>query len=180
MLYAFYVLIAILCILGVFLLVVALRSGEFRITRRATISAPPAGVFAQVNDFHNWRAWSPWEDIDPNLNRTYEGPAAGIGAVYSWTGNNQVGAGRMEIVESRPGELIRIKLEFLRPFKATNATEFTFQGEGDTTVVTWSNSGNNNFICKAFSMLMNMDKMVGGQFEKGLAKLKSLVESRKA
>jgi uncharacterized protein YndB with AHSA1/START domain len=180
MLYVLYALLAIGGLLVLFLLFVALKSGDFRIARSATIAAPPAAVFPHVVDFRNWRAWSPWEDIDPDLKRTYDGPQGAVGAVYSWTGNNQVGAGRMEIVESRPGELIRIKLEFLKPFKATNATEFTFTPQGNTTVVDWSNTGTNNFICKLFSMLMNMDKIVGGQFEKGLVKLKALVEGGKA
>lgn len=177
MLYALYALLAVACLIALFLLLVALKSGDFRIARSATIAAPPSVVFPHVVDFRKWRAWSPWEDLDPNLERTYDGAQGGVGGVYSWTGNNQVGAGRMEIVESRPGELIRIKLEFLKPFKAVNATEFAFTPQGEGTRVEWSNSGTNNFICKLFSTLMNMDKIVGGQFEKGLAQLKTLVES---
>ena len=142
------------------------------------MSAPAPLVFAEVNDFHRWQAWSPWEGIDPALKRTYEGAPAGTGAIYSWVGNNKVGEGRMTLKESRPSDLIRIKLEFLRPFKATNTAEFTFKPEGNQTLVTWSMSGVKNFMFKAFGLLMNMDKMVGRDFEKGLAQMKSVVEAK--
>ena len=171
------ILIALAVVLILFVVVVATRPSEFRITRTAAISAPPPAVFAQVNDFRNWLAWSPWEKRDPALKRTYEGAPAGTDAIYSWAGNKQVGEGRMTLTESRPSDLIRIKLEFLKPFAATNTAEFTFRPEGHQTVVTWSMTGNNNFIAKAFCLFMNMDKMVGGDFEKGLTSLKSLVET---
>jgi hypothetical protein len=159
--------------------IVALRPAEFRIARSAKISAPPPAVFSQVNDFHKWTGWSPWEKIDPALQRTYEGPAAGEGAIYAWKGNKNVGQGRMTILESRPSELIRIKLEFLKPFACTNTAEFTFQPEGNQTAVTWSMSGVNQFMGKAFGLFMNMDKMIGNDFEKGLASMKSLAEAAK-
>src|SRR5207253_10293141 len=124
-------LIALAVIIVVFLVIVALQPADFRVSRTATISAPAAVVFAQVNDFHHWMAWSPWEKIDPALKRTHAGAPAGTGAIYSWSGNNKVGEGRMTILESRPPDLIRIKLEFLRPFKATNTAEFTFKQEGN-------------------------------------------------
>ena len=171
------ILIALAVVPIVFVVVVATRPSEFRITRTATISAPPSAVFAQVNDFHNWLAWSPWEKLDPALKRTYEGAPAKTGAIYSWAGNKQVGEGRMTLTKSRPSDLIRIKLEFLKPFAATNTAEFTFQPEGHQTVVTWSMTGKHNFMSKAFCLFMNMDKMVGGDFEKGLASLKSVVEA---
>lgn len=155
---------------------VALQPTQFKIWRRDTMAAPAADVFAQVNDFHNWRAWSPWEKMDPNLERTYEGPPAGVGAKYSWVGNKKVGEGRMTIVESRPSDRIRIALEFLKPFKADNTAEFSFQSEGAHTAVTWSMSGNRNFMFKAMGLVMNMDKLVGADFERGLANLKSIVE----
>ena len=126
----------------------ALRPSEFRIMRSASMLAPPALVFAQVNDFHNWTGWSPWEKIDPALKRTYEGAPAGTGAVYSWSGNKKVGEGRMTVTESRPSELIRIKLEFIKPFAQTNQAEFTFKPQGDQTAVTWSMTGNNGFCGK--------------------------------
>ena len=174
------ILIAIGVIVVVFLIVVALQPAEFRVVRSANMSAPPAVVFAQVNDFHKWEAWSPWEKLDPALKRTYEGPPEGTGAIYRWAGNNKVGEGSMTITESRPSDLIRIKLEFLKPFASTADTEFTFKPEGNQIAVTWSMAGKNNFMAKAMCLFMNMDKMVGGQFEQGLAQMKSLVESAAA
>src|ERR671919_223025 len=115
--------------------------------------------------------------IDAAMKQTYEGAPAGSGAIYTWGGNKEVGEGRMAITESRPSELIRIKLEFLKPFAATNTAEFTFKPEGSQTIVTWSMSGKNNFMAKAIHLIMNMDKMIGGQFEKGLASMKSVVEA---
>ena len=172
-----YVLIAVAVVVIVIVAIIAMQPSDFRITRTATVSAPPPAVFAQVNDFHKWEAWSPWEKLDPAMKKTYEGASEGTGAIYSWVGNNKVGEGRLTLTESRPSDLIRIKLEFLRPWKATNATEFTFKPEGNQTVVTWSMSGRKNFMLKAFGLFMNLDKMVGADFEKGLAQLKSLVET---
>ena len=169
--------ISLAAIAAVFAVFVAMQPSRFRITRKATIAVPAPAVFAQVNDFHKWEAWSPWEKVDPALKRTYEGAPTGTGAVYSWAGNNQVGEGRMTIIESRPSDLIRIKLEFFKPFAATHTAEFAFEPEGDRTAVTWSMAGENKFIAKGISLLMNMDKMIGGQFERGLAEMKSIVES---
>jgi len=171
------ILIVIAVIIGVFVVVVAMQPTDFCITRTATMSAPPGVIFAQVNDLHKWEPWSPWEGVDPNLKRVFEGPSAGVGASYGWSGNNKAGEGRMTITESRPSDLIRIKLEFMRPFTATHAVEFTFKPQGNQTLAGWSMSGKNNFISKAFVLLMNCDKMVGGQFEKGLASLKSVAEA---
>ena len=171
------ILIALAVIVVVFAAIVAMQPSEFRVTRTAAISAPPAAVFAQVNDLHKWEAWSPWVKLDPAMKKTYEGAPAGTGAIHAWAGNNQVGEGRMTITESRPNELIRFKLEFLKPFAVTNTAEFSFKPEGNQTVVTWSMAGENNFIAKALHLFMNMDKMVGGPFEKGLAQMKSVVEA---
>jgi carbon monoxide dehydrogenase subunit G len=162
--------------IAVFVVVVALKRPDFRIARSATIEAPPEVVFEQINDFHKWRAWSPWEKKDPALRRTYEGPAEGAGAVYAWAGNKEVGEGRMTLVESRPDELLRIKLEFFKPFVATNYAEFALEPSGEQTRVTWAMTGKNGFIAKAFCMFVDMDKMVGGDFEKGLAALKNVAE----
>jgi polyketide cyclase/dehydrase/lipid transport protein len=162
-------------VIGV-VIVVATRPAEFRVTRSTSIAAPPATVFAEVNDFHHWPAWNPWATIDPAMKETYEGAAAGPGAIYTWAGNNQAGAGRMTLVESRPSELIRITLEFLRPFAATNTAEFSFKPADGHTVVTWSMSGEKNFVTKAMGLVVGMDSMIGGQFEKGLARMKSIVE----
>ena len=156
---------------------VATRPAEFSISPHGRISAPPAAVFAQVNDFHNWQQWSPWAKLDPAAKSTFEGPSSGNGAIFRWEGNKKVGQGNMTIVESRPSDLIRIRLEFIKPFAAVNTTLFTFQPEGSQTVVTWTMTGKNNFFAKAFCMCMNMDKMVGGDFEKGLASIKGILES---
>jgi hypothetical protein len=158
-------------------MIAALQPSAFTIKRSGSIDAPAADAFAQVNDFHHWDAWSPWAKLDPTMKQTYEGAPAGTGAVYSWNGNKQVGEGRMTITESKPNELIRIHLEFMRPFKATNPTEFTFAFDGKQTVVTWQMSGTKNFMFKLFGLVMNMDKMVGGQFEKGLASMKAVTEA---
>ena len=163
--------------MALFVIVVAMAASDFRVVRTATIAAPPSDVFVEVNDLHKWEGWSPWAKIDPAMKQTYEGAPAGTGAIYTWSGNDEVGEGRMTITESRPSDLIRIKLEFFKPFAATNTAEFTFKPEGNQTAVTWSMTGNNNFMAKAVHLFMNMDKMVGGQFEKGLAQMRSVVEA---
>jgi len=169
--------IALAVIVAVFIGMVAMQPSEFRIVRTAIISAPAAAIFAQVNDFHKWEAWSPYEKLDPAMKRTYEGAPVGTGAIYTWAGNSDVGEGRTTIIESRPNELIQIKLEMFKPFAVTNTAEFTFKPESDQTAVTWSLTGKNNFIAKGIGLFMNMDKMVGDQFEQGLADLKSVVEA---
>jgi uncharacterized protein YndB with AHSA1/START domain len=171
------ILIGIAVVAVALVALVALQPAGFRVVRSATIAAPAPAVFAQVNDLHNWEAWSPWAKLDPAMTKSYEGAAAGVGAIYSWSGDKQVGEGRTTITESRPDERIRIKLEFVRPFTATNDVEFTFAPEGDNTVVTWSMTGRNSFVAKAVGLFMNMDKMVGGMFEQGLAQLKTVAET---
>lgn len=173
------ILLAIAVIVVVLVVVIVTRPADFSITRSVTMSAPPQAVFPQVNDLHNWEAWSPWAKIDPAMKTTFAGPTAGTGAIYTWAGSSKVGEGRMTIVESRPSELVRIKLEFMKPFAATNATEFTLQPQGNQTAVTWSMSGKRNFMSKAMSLVMSMEKMVGGQFETGLQQMKAVVETRK-
>jgi uncharacterized protein YndB with AHSA1/START domain len=162
---------------AVFAAVVARRPSDFRIERSAVVTAPPAVVFAQVNDLHKWDAWSPWAKLDPAAVRAFEGPEAGAGASMVWSGNRQVGEGRMTITESRPGELIRFRLDFARPFAGTNMAVFTFTPESDGTLVTWTMTGRQNFMAKAFCMFIDMDKMVGGEFERGLAQMKSVAEA---
>lgn len=169
-------LLVIVLIVLIFCVVVAMQPATYHVERSATINASASAVFAQVNDFHKWDAWSPWSKLDPAMKTTYEGASSGTGAIYSWSGNDQVGEGRMTITESRPSDLIKIKLEFIKPFAATNATTFTFKPQGNQTAVTWTMDGNNNFIGKAASLFMNMDKMVGTDFEKGLAQMKTIAE----
>jgi uncharacterized protein YndB with AHSA1/START domain len=171
------ILIAIAVIVVLFVVVVATRPVDYSVTRSGNISAPPAVVFAQVNELKKWEAWNPWGKIDPAMKLTYEGPPAGTGASYRWVGNNQVGEGSMTVTESRPDELVRFRLDFLKPFKGTSTAEFTFKSQGSQTAVTWSMSGKNNFMAKAIHLCVNMDKMIGGQFEKGLADLKSVAEA---
>lgn len=171
--------IGFVAIVAIFAIVVAFQPPDFTITRSASMAAAPAAVFDQVNDFHRWEAWSPWAKLDPAMKQTYEGASSGTGAVYSWAGNDDVGEGRMTILESRPGESVRIKLEFLKPFAQTNQTDFTFKGEGAGTSITWTMTGKKNFVSKAFCMFMDMDKMVGADFEKGLAQMKAVVEGKK-
>jgi polyketide cyclase/dehydrase/lipid transport protein len=170
------ILIAGAVVIVVLIGVVTLQPANFRVARSIAISAPPPAVFGQVNDFHKWEAWNPWGKIDPAMKQNYEGAPAGPGAVYTWAGNNEVGAGRMTITESRPNELIRVKLQFFKPLAATNTAEFTFIPEGNQTRVVWSMFGEKNFMAKAIHLFMNMDKMIGGQFEKGLTDMKAIVE----
>jgi hypothetical protein len=170
------ILLAVVAIVVVFLVVAIMQPDEFRVTRSTTIAAPAPTVFALVNELHNWEKWNPWQKVDPAMKVTFTGPPAGVGAGYDWVGNKDVGEGRLGIIESRPSDLVRLKLEFLKPFAATNTAEFTFKPEGNGTVVTWSMFGNKNFISKVMGLVMNMDKMVGGQFEKGLADMKATAE----
>ena len=157
---------------------VAMQPTEFQVSRSAAFAAPPGEVFAQVNELKRWNAWSPWAKKDPQMKQSYEGPSAGTGAVTSWIGNQEVGEGRMSIVESRPNELVRFKLEFFKPFAATNSAVFEFKPEAQGTRVTWTMHGQNNFVGKAMCLVFDMDKMVGGDFEAGLAGIKAIVEQR--
>jgi uncharacterized protein YndB with AHSA1/START domain len=157
--------------------VVAMQPARFRVSRSTAIAAPPAEVFAQVNDLRRWEAWSPWLEDDPAATTAYEGPPAGPGAVFAWSGNGHVGEGRMTVIDSRPGELVRLRLDFERPFKSTSTAEFTFAPDGGQTLVTWSMSGEKNFLAKAVHLLMDMDKMIGGKFDGGLARMKALAEA---
>jgi len=175
------ILISLAAIVAVLAVVIAMRPTEFRVERTATMAAPAPVVFAQVNDFHKWDAWSPYARRDPGMKKSFEGAPAGVGAIYAWSGNNEVGEGRTTIIESRPSELIRIKLEFARPFAATSTATFTFRSEGkpegERTAVTWSLDGRNSFPAKAMGLVMNMDKMIGDDFEKGLAQMKVIAEA---
>ena len=171
------VLLLLAIALTIFFAYVATRPAAFSISRTAVIPAPPANVFALVNDFRQWDRWSPWAKLDPNSKATFDGAASGVGAKFAWSGNNKVGAGNMAITESRPNELIKLDLNFTRPMTASNVTVFTFQPAGNGTRVTWTMSGNNNFVGKLFNVFVNCDKMVGGQFEQGFANLAAVVTS---
>ncbi len=171
------ILIGIAVVVVVFLVVVMMQPTDFRVVRTARIKGTPAAVFAQVNNFHNWPGWSPWEKLDRESKKTFEGPEEGKGASYSWNGNNSVGEGKLTITDSKPNEQILMQLEFKRPFVCNNDTEFTFKAEGDETVISWDMSGKNNFMAKMMGLFMNMDNMVGGQFEEGLENMKKIVET---
>ena len=171
------ILLGLAAIIVVFLIVVAMQPADFRISRTAVIAAPPAAVFGQINDFHKWNDWSPWAKLDPNAKNSFDGPESGVGAKFSWSGNNEVGEGSMKITSSKPDESVLMDLVFTKPFAATNLTEFTLKPEGNGTAVTWSMSGKNDFMGKAFSLIVNCDKMIGGKFEEGFANLKAIVAS---
>jgi hypothetical protein len=165
--FAIAILLAVVALAGF----IATRPSAFLIARTRTFAAPPEVVHAHVNDLHQWVEWSPWEKLDPGMTREYSGPVAGPGASYHWVGNDQVGEGRMTITDSKPPESVTIRLEFLKPYAATNTVEFGILPTGLGTEVTWSMIGHRDFVAKAMSLVMDVEKMVGGQFEQGLAAL---------
>ena len=147
----------------------------FSVSRSAFIPAPAAEIYAHVIGFREWLDWSPWEGLDPSMQRSYSGPVQGVGASYTWKGNGKAGAGTMEIVEAVEASKIQLRLEFTKPMKAVNPTSFTFVPEGSGTRVTWTMQGENKGLGRVFALFMNMDKLVGGDFEKGLAQLAAVV-----
>ena len=147
------------------------KPGDFRVERSAVLKASPEAIFKYINDFHLWTAWSPWEKLDPNLQRSYSGSKKGQGAVYEWSGNAKAGQGKMTIQESTPHQRIVIELQFIKPFPATNRTEFTLTPREGGTEVSWAMSGTHNFVNKVFTIFMDMDKFVAPAFEEGLANL---------
>ncbi len=171
------ILIGLAVVIALFVLVVATRPSAFHIERSAAIAAPPDVVFAQVDDLHAWAGWSPWEKMDPQMKKLFDGKPSGVGAIYAWEGNDKVGEGRMTIEKSEPPGRIVIKLEFLKPFEATNICTFTFAPTPAGTQITWAMDGNNGFMAKGAALFMNMDALVGGDFERGLAALKAVSEA---
>ena len=158
-------------------LILALSKPDiFRIQRVATIKAPAESIFALINDFHRWGSWSPWESKDPAMKRTFSGAESGKGAVYAWDGNKNVGSGRMEILDASAPSKIVIKLDFFKPFEGHNTAEFTMLPQGDGTHVTWVMHGPANFMSRLIQVFMNLDNMIGRDFEAGLANLKKLTE----
>ena len=154
------------------------RPNSFRIERSTSIKAAPATVYALIEDFHRWGGWSPWEKLDPALNRSFSGSPSGKGSIYEWQGNKKVGKGRMEIKEAVAPSRVKIQLDFFQPFEAHNTAEFILTPRGDSTDVTWAMYGPSPFIAKLMGLVMSMDKMVGKDFEKGLAAMKSEAEQR--
>ena len=170
------ILIIVILAIAALLAYAATKPNTFRIERKTSIKAPPARIQALLDDFREWRKWSPWEELDPNLRRDYSGPQKGVGATYALQGNNKAGQGRMEILESSP-EQVRIQLDFLKPFKASNVAEFTLTPNGKETSLNWAMNGAQPFMVKLMSIFYDMEKMVGPDFEKGLAKIKQVAES---
>jgi len=158
---------------------VALQPDNFRIERRMTVDAAPWEVFAQVNDFHKWDDWSPWAKLDPDATVAFEGPRAGQGAVFKWAGNDKVGQGTMTLVTSKPGEFVRIDVEFVKPFEGKSTSEFTFRPQGDRTQVVWASYGPMTYLTKAMCLIRNMDKVLGPDMEKGLVQMKAVAEGRR-
>jgi carbon monoxide dehydrogenase subunit G len=156
----------------------ATRPDSMRVERQTTIQAAPDRIFTLINDFHNWKAWSPWEKMDPEMKRTYPGMQSGKGAAYQWAGNRDVGSGRMEITDVAPPSRITIDVEFNEPFQAHNVAEFTLVPQGDSTAVTWAMSGQNAYLAKLMGIFVDMDSMIGRDFETGLANLKAVVEKQ--
>jgi uncharacterized protein YndB with AHSA1/START domain len=155
----------------------AAGTNEFEVTRDVTIAAPPAAVFVLLVDFHRWTEWSPWEDLDPNLARTYSGPTSGVGAVYEWVGNRKAGQGRMEITAAEAPSRLVIALQFIKPFTSSNTTTFLLDERDDGTHVTWRMVGPKTFMTRLMGVFMSMDKMVGRDFERGLARLSEVATS---
>jgi uncharacterized protein YndB with AHSA1/START domain len=169
-------LVALIAFLGF----AATRPDHFHVERSTLIQATPDRVFAQLQDFRRWSAWSPWEGKDPAMKRDFSGAASGPGAVYAWSGNRQVGSGRMEITEAQAPAKLVIRLDFFEPFEAHNTATFTLSPQGGATRLTWAMDGPSPFLTKVIHLLMPMEKMVGPDFERGLAKLRELTEDRPA
>lgn len=165
-----------IALIAVLVLVVATRPSHLHVERSATIEAAPDLVFPLINDFHAWSSWSPWEKLDPDMKREFSGAPQGRGAWYGWTGNDQVGVGNMQITDSKPAQEVTILLEFKKPWEATNITTFRLAATPQGTKVTWSMDGENNFAAKAMSLVMDMDQMIGKDFEAGLANLGAVAE----
>lgn len=169
------ILIALVALIAGVLVLASMRPGSFRVERSMRISAPPEKILPLINDFHQWGVWSPYEKLDPTMKRIYAGAPAGKGAVYEWQGDSKAGAGRMEIIEAIPTQTL-IKLDFSKPFTAHNIAGFTAQPDGAATRITWSMEGPAPFVTKLFGLFVNMDKMIGADFETGLANLKATAE----
>jgi len=167
---------AIAVALAIILALAATKPDSYTVSRSTTIKAPPEKIAALIGDFHNWERWSPWEHLDPAMQRSFTGAPSGTGAVYSWQGDSKVGAGRMEITRMTPAQAVEIKLDFKKPLESNNVTEFTLQPQGAQTVLTWNMSGPMPFVSKVMTVFKSMDAIIGKDFEKGLANLKEVAE----
>lgn len=172
-----YLIIVLAVVLGGVLVYAASRPDTFSVERRISIDAPPDEIFPLINDLHRFTQWSPYEQKDPSMNRNHSGAALGVGAIYAWDGDGEVGQGSMEITESSEPSRVTIQLDFVRPFKARNIVDFTLVPTGKATEVTWAMHGPSPYVSKVMGVFFNMDRMVGRDFESGLVKLKALAES---
>jgi uncharacterized protein YndB with AHSA1/START domain len=170
------VLIVVVVLIAAILVYAATMPDDFRVQRTTSIKASPEKIFALINDLHRWDSWSPWEKMDPAMQRTFSGATAGKGAVYAWQGNSKVGEGRMEIADASPPSRVMIKLDFIKPIEGHNTAEFTLDPKGDSTNVTWSMYGPSAYIAKVIGVFASMDKMIGKEFETGLANMKAVAE----
>lgn len=164
--------------IAVILVLASFQPDSFTVKRETTIKAPPEKVYVQIDDFHQWASWSPWEKLDPNMTRTFSGKDKGEGAVYQWKGNDEVGEGRMEIKQAKSPSQVTIDLHFLKPFEASNTTTFTLTPKDDTTQVVWEMRGDSPFMMKVMHLFMDMDSMIGKDFEAGLSAIKKNAESQ--
>ena len=172
------IVVVVLVVIAGILIYASTRPDSFRVQRSVSIKAPPDKIFPLISDLKAWTTWSPYEKKDPAMARTYGGVTAGKGATYEWAGNKNVGQGRMEILEATSPSKVLIKLDFLKPFEAHNIAEFTLAPKGDTTLVTWAIYGPSAFVTKVMGLFLDMDKMIGKDFEAGLADLKTLAEKQ--
>jgi hypothetical protein len=168
--------IVVVILVAVLLGIAAAKPDTFRVERATNIKAPPEKIFPLIDDLHNWNAWSPWEEVDPQMKRTYSGAASGKGSVYEWDGNSKAGKGRMEITDNASPSKVTIKLDFLKPFEGHNIAEFTLEMRNGSSHVTWAMHGPSPFFSKVIQVFVSMDTMIGKQFEKGLANLKTIAE----
>lgn len=173
-----YILFFLLIAVAGLLFVASRQPDEFKVSRTAVFNAAPGAIFNLVNDLTQWERWSPWAKMDPNAKVTFSGPNAGVGASMRWEGNNKVGVGTLTIIESVPPDFVRFRLDFEKPMKGTNSSEFQFHPEGSQTKVTWSMKGENKLIGKVMSLVLNCEKMVGEQYEKGFANIREIVEAK--
>lgn len=170
------IVLVIAALIGLVLIIAATKPDTFAVERSIDINASPQTVYALIDDFHKWGEWSPWEKLDPNMQRTHSGAPSGVGAIYAWEGNSDVGKGRMEITESSPSSKLTIKLDFIAPMEASNVTVFELTPKGENTHVRWTMSGANNYLSKLMQVFVSMDALVGGDFEKGLVDMKAAAE----
>jgi hypothetical protein len=170
------IVVIIVVLIAAILIFAATKPGDFRVQRTTAIKAPADKIFPLINDYHNWPSWSPYEKLDPNMKKTLGGAGSGRGAVYEWDGNSKAGKGRMEITNSIPPSKVTIKLDFSKPMEGHNIAEFTLEPSGDSTNVTWAISGPMPYVAKIMSVFVDMDRLIGKEFETGLSNMKTVAE----